>query len=157
MSVTARWAWCLAIAAIAALCGEEVRTRQMHQFVQRPHTGQLPNAYFIVTPEECDGVFDFLSIFDRHDVFRRVQLDGIYVLGSATDSADVSAVARAHDLRTTIRRASTSMSLQRDALGYGTAVLVVTDVHERVLLARGVPSSPAGYDAFAELLTFFPI
>ena len=145
------------IVVMGILCGEEVVIRQMHHLAKRPHRGSLSNAYFIVRPKECEGVFDFLSVFDRADIARRVQLDGIYVLGSATDSADVSTIVRAHDLRTVIKRASTTMSLQRDALGYTTAVLVVTDVHEQVLLARSVPSSPAGYDALAELLTLLPM
>lgn len=143
----------LTVALLGALCGEGVIVRQMRSAVARRHTGALPNAYFIVHANECDGMFDFLSIFDRPDVASHVHFDGIYVIGDTRDSANVATVARAHDLHTTIRRASTPISFQRTALGYSNAVLVITDAHERVIIARAVPSSPSNYVAFAQLLT----
>ena len=147
----------LAVALFGALCGEAIMMHQVHDPVARPHTGELPNAYFIVRATECDGVFDFLSLFDRPDVASRVHLDGIYVIGGTRDSADVATTARAHDLHTVVYRATTPISLQRTSLGYSNAVLVITDVHEHVIIARAVPSSPTSYVAFAQFLTHTPL
>ena len=157
MNATSRYVSYLGIAALGALCGAGAILRQIHPRSTKEHQGPLPNAYFIVRSAECEGVFDFLSLFDRPEIAERVRFDGIYVLGSSADSVDVSTIARAHDLRTIVRRASSSMNVQRTALGYRTAVLVVTDVDERVLLARTVPSSAAGHVALAQLLTLLPI
>ena len=157
MNATWRYLSYLGIAALGALCGAGAILRQVHPRSTKEHQGPLPNAYFIVRPTECEGAFDFLSLFDRPEIAERLRFDGIYVLGNAADSADVSMIARAHDLRTTVRRASHSMSLQRKALGYRSAVVVVTDVDEHVLLARPVPSSVDSYVALARLLTLLPI
>ena len=157
MSATSRYLSYLGIAALGALCGAGAILRQVHPRRMKEHQGPLPNAYFIVRSAECEGVFDFLRLFDRSEIAERIRFDGIYVLGSSADSIDVSTIARAHDLQTIVRRASSSMNLQRNALGYRTAVLVVTDVNERVLLARTVPSSAGAYVALAQLLTLLPI
>lgn len=147
----------LAVALFGALCGEEIIMHPLRAAVARQHTGVLPNAYFIVRATECDGVFDFLSLFDRPDVASRVHLDGIYVIGGTRDSAKVATIARAHDIQTVIHRATTPISLQRTSLGYRNAVLVITDVQEHVIIARAVPSSPTSYVAFAQLLTHTPL
>jgi hypothetical protein len=138
--------------AVCSLCGAGSVARQVHPRRAAEHHGPLPNAYLIARPAECDGVFDFLTIFERPDVAERVRFDGIYVIGNASDSATVESIARAHALRAAVRRASNALGLQRRALGYRGGVLVVTDVDERVLLARPVPSSPAGLTALAQLL-----
>ena len=150
-------AFYLAFALLFTLCGEQVVLHRMRTTVSRKHSGVLPNAYFIVRANECDGVFDFLTLFERPDVAANVLLDGIYVIGGTADSAIVAGVVRAHDLRTTVHRASAPMSFLRSALGYGNAVLVITDVHERVMVARAVPSSPTSYVEFAQLLTHTPL
>lgn len=157
MNAASRYIPLLAIALTGALSVVEVVHWNGHRQHNRPHHGQLANAYFVVRAGECEGVFDFLSMFERPEIAQRLYFDGIYVLGNATDSATVSDIARAHDLHITIRRAGFGLTQQRRALGYAGAVLVIADQDERVLYARGVPSSSAEHEALAALLTSSPL
>lgn len=148
---------CLAFAAVAlcgALAGSAVVIRNVHPRIKhdaaRAHA--LPTAYLLARRSECDGAFDFLSVFEREEVAASVGFDGIYVIGNATDSALVDSVAKAHDVRATVRRADNALILQRRAMGYRGAVIVVTDQDERVIVARPVPSTPSGHAALVRLL-----
>jgi hypothetical protein len=123
-----------------------------------PHRAAIPHdhraiAYLIARATECDGTFDVVSLFDRTDIRTHVQLEGIFVLGPASDSALVDSIGQAHDLHLPVRRADAAFALQRRALGYHQAVLVVADEHDQVLLARRLPATPLEYSALAELLS----
>jgi hypothetical protein len=142
----------VALAAAGSLCGAAGALRQVHSRTIGEHHGAIPNAYLIAKPLECDGLFDALLLFDRPAVGARVHFDGIYVIGTGDDSATVASVARAHGIRGKVHRADAALVLQRRALGYRGAVLVVTDARERVVLARSLLSRPDPHIALGELL-----
>ena len=81
----------LALAIVTALCATEFVHWNGQRLHTRPHHGELPNAYFVVRADECEGVFDFLSIFERQEIAHRIYFDGIYVLGNY-NATGVSAV-----------------------------------------------------------------
>jgi hypothetical protein len=143
--------------AISSVVGGFTVRAQVHARQIAEHGGVLPNAYLIVRRDECEGAFDFLEIFERPEIKRRVSLDGLYVVGTPRDSAAVARIARARDVHAAVRRATSSTLLQRNALGYRRAVLVVTNRTEQVVLARAIPSTPTEYLDLARLLESFSL
>lgn len=137
--------------------GRGVAFRQVHGRPAQARSGGEAHAYFVATPSECEGLFDFLSVFERPAISRRVQFDTIYLMGDDRALESLRESLRARGTNVSAERAPLSVALQRRSLGYATAVLVVTDGHQRVVLAHAAPSTPDAAVDLARLLAEFPL